>query len=35
VLDAKHGSHGRLLAHVSRANPVWRVQWKNPVGFSM
>lgn len=24
VLDAKHGSHGRLLAHVSRANPVWR-----------
>jgi transcriptional regulator len=24
VLDAKHGSHGRLLAHVSRANSVWR-----------
>jgi transcriptional regulator len=24
VLDAKHGSHGRLLAHVSQANPVWR-----------
>jgi transcriptional regulator len=24
VLDATHGSHGRLLAHVSRANPVWR-----------
>lgn len=24
MLDAKHGSHGRLLAHVSRANPVWR-----------
>lgn len=24
VLDEKHGSNGRLLAHVSRANPVWR-----------
>lgn len=24
MLDAKHGSHGRLLAHVSRVNPVWR-----------
>ena len=24
VLDAQHGSNGRLLGHVSRANPVWR-----------
>jgi len=24
ILDAQHGSHGRLLGHVSRANPVWR-----------
>ena len=24
VLDRQHGSHGRLLGHVSRANPVWR-----------
>lgn len=24
VLDAQHGRHGRLLGHVSRANPVWR-----------
>ncbi len=24
VRDAQHGSHGRLVAHVSRANPVWR-----------
>lgn len=24
VLDTQHGSHGRLLGHVSRANPVWR-----------
>lgn len=23
-LDAKAGPHGRLLAHVARANPVWR-----------
>lgn len=24
VWDAQHGGHGRLLGHVSRANPVWR-----------
>ena len=24
VLDVQHGAHGRLLGHVSRANPVWR-----------
>lgn len=24
VLDAHHGTAGRLLGHVSRANPVWR-----------
>lgn len=24
VLDVQHGTHGRLLGHVSRANPVWR-----------
>lgn len=24
VLDAQYGAHGRLLGHVSRANPVWR-----------
>lgn len=24
VLDRQHGHHGRLLGHVSRANPVWR-----------
>jgi transcriptional regulator len=24
VLDRQHGTHGRLLGHVSRANPVWR-----------
>lgn len=24
VLDVQHGSQGRLLGHVSRANPVWR-----------
>lgn len=24
VLDRQHDSHGRLLGHVSRANPVWR-----------
>lgn len=24
VLDAQHGTHGRLLGHVSRANLVWR-----------
>jgi len=24
VLDRQHGPHGRLLGHVSRANPVWR-----------
>jgi len=24
VLDVQHGGHGRLLGHVSRANPVWR-----------
>lgn len=24
VWDAQHGAHGRLLGHVSRANPVWR-----------
>lgn len=24
VLDVQHGVHGRLLGHVSRANPVWR-----------
>ena len=23
-LDAEHGAHGRLLAHVARANPVWQ-----------
>lgn len=24
VLDRQHSAHGRLLGHVSRANPVWR-----------
>lgn len=24
MLDVQHGAHGRLLGHVSRANPVWR-----------
>jgi transcriptional regulator len=24
VLDRDHGTHGRLLGHVARANPVWR-----------
>jgi transcriptional regulator len=24
VLDREHGANGRLLGHVSRANPVWR-----------
>ncbi|WP_101048165.1 FMN-binding negative transcriptional regulator [Macromonas nakdongensis] len=24
VLDREQGAHGRLLGHVSRANPVWR-----------
>lgn len=24
VLDVQHGANGRLLGHVSRANPVWR-----------
>ncbi len=24
VLNPQHGNHGRLLGHVSRANPVWR-----------
>lgn len=24
VLDREYGNHGRLLGHVSRANPVWR-----------
>lgn len=24
VLDRQHGAQGRLLGHVSRANPVWR-----------
>lgn len=24
VLERNHGPHGRLLGHVSRANPVWR-----------
>jgi transcriptional regulator len=24
VLDRQHGVHGRLMGHVSRANPVWR-----------
>jgi transcriptional regulator len=24
VFDAQSGTHGRLLGHVSRANPVWR-----------
>lgn len=24
VLDVQHGAHGRLLGHVSLANPVWR-----------
>lgn len=24
VLDRNHGPHGTLIAHVSRANPVWR-----------
>lgn len=23
ILDTQHGAHGRLLGHVSRANPVW------------
>lgn len=23
-LDATHGAHGRLLAHVARANPLWQ-----------
>jgi transcriptional regulator len=23
VLDVQHGGHGRLLGHVTRANPVW------------
>ena len=25
VLDRDHGTHGRLLGHVARANPAWRV----------
>ena len=24
LLDRAHGDHGRLIGHVSRANPVWR-----------
>jgi transcriptional regulator len=24
LLDSAHGPHGRLIGHVSRANPVWR-----------
>lgn len=24
LLDGTHGPHGRLIGHVSRANPVWR-----------
>ncbi len=24
ALDASHGPHGRLLAHVARANPLWQ-----------
>ena len=24
ILDATHGTHGRLLGHVARANPQWR-----------
>jgi len=25
VLDSTHGPHGKLLVHVARANPIWKV----------